>query len=400
MLPGLLLSMAAASALTLPPDCGIATWRAGPSLVRVELDRGGKLNALTRSMWEALDAVLEDTDDALLITSGDAKAFSAGADVNAVASEPVDERRDFLRLEYETLEKLQEREAPTVAVADGLAFGAGAGVFMACDERIVTERSRLAMPECRIGIVPDAGALRFLTKHCEPAVARYLALTGVPLNAHDLYKTGLATRYVPDKEDLGLDQLYAELSSAPAGELTTPLDRRGVEAPRRLESGLFNEATLQAVRDAFQQGNSVEAVRADLETAREAAKKLQGSCGWATREAADGVLDVLDAAADGLQKGCPAALAVTLDAIDRLAARRGDADPAAARYGRRVELAANARLGGAPDFAEGVACVVGKRRGERPKWSNDASLVGAIARAVDGLGDETSLGDVVAGARG
>ena len=140
----------------------------------------------------------------------------------------------------------RERDAPTVAVADGLAFGAGAGVFMACDERVVTERSRLAMPECRIGIVPDAGALRFLTKHCEPAVARYLALTGVPLNAHDLYKTGLATRYVPDKEDLGLDQLYAELSSAPAGELATPLDRRGVEAPRRLESGLFNEATLQA----------------------------------------------------------------------------------------------------------------------------------------------------------
>ena len=112
------------------------------------------------------------------------------------------------------------------------------------------------------------------------------------------------------------------------------------------------------------------------------------------------MLDVLDAAADGLQKGCPTALAVTLDAVDRLAARRGDADPAAARYGRRVELAANARLGGAPDFAEGVACVVGKRRGERPKWSNDASLVGAIARAVDGLGDEASLGDVVAGARG
>ena len=96
------------------------------------------------------------------------------------------------------------------------------------------------------------------------------------------------------------------------------------------------------MRDAFEEGTSVDAVRADLETAREAAKKLQGSCGWATREAADGVLDVLDAAADGLQRGCPTALEVTLDAIDRLAARRGDAEPAAARYGRRVELAANA----------------------------------------------------------
>ena len=64
----LLLTLAAASALTLPKDCGVATWRAGPSLVRVELDRGGKLNALTRSMWEALDSILEDTDDALSVS--------------------------------------------------------------------------------------------------------------------------------------------------------------------------------------------------------------------------------------------------------------------------------------------------------------------------------------------
>ena len=58
----------------------------------------------------------------------------------------------------------------------------------------------------------------------------------------------------------------------------------------------------------------MDAVRADLETAREAAKKLQGSCGWATREAADGVLDVLDAAADGLQQRLPDGARVTLDA--------------------------------------------------------------------------------------
>ena len=334
MLPRLLLTMAAANALTLPPDCGIATWRAGPSLVRVELDGGGKLNALTRSMWEALDAVLEDTDDALLITSGDAKAFSAGADVNAVASEPVDERRDFLRLEYETLEKLQERDAPTVAVADGVAFGAGAGVFMACDERIVTERSRLAMPECRIGIVPDAGALRFSD---EALRARRRAVSGAD---------GRAAQRPRFIQDGPRDALRAGQGGFRFGSTL----RRAVERPGRgidhaprpsawtrrggLESGLFNEATLQAVRDAFEEGNTVDAVRADLETAREAAKKLQGSCGWATREAADGVLDVLDAAADGLQRGCPTALEITLDAIDRLAARRGDADPAAARYGR------------------------------------------------------------------
>ena len=81
---------------------------------------------------------------------------------------------------------------------------------------------------------------------------------------------------------------------------------------------------------------------------------------------------MLDAAADGLQRGCPTALAVTLDAIDRLAARRGDRGPrGSALRAARGARGERARLGGAPDFAEGVACVVGARRGERPKWSND-----------------------------
>ena len=178
---------------------GVRTSLAPNGVVQVELDRGGKLNALNRPMWEAIaDAVETSPDAPLVITSADPKAFSAGGDVTAIAGGPPKDVVDFLHLEYATLDALRERRN-TIAVSDGIVMGAGAGVFMACATRVVTERARFAMPEVRIALVPDAGALRFLSKHCEPAVARFLAVTGYNLNAHDLVACGLATHFVAAK---------------------------------------------------------------------------------------------------------------------------------------------------------------------------------------------------------
>lgn len=69
-------------------------------------------------------------------------------------------------------------------------------------------------------------------------------------------------------------------------------------------------------------------------------------------------------------------------------------EPVQARRPAGVELAANARLAASPDFAEGVACVVGARRGEAPAWSNAADACPASALAVDA---SASFADVLAG---
>ena len=158
------------------------------------------------------DAVETSPDAPLVITSADPKAFSAGGDVTAIAGGPPRDVVDFLHLEYATLDALRERRN-TIAVSDGIVMGAGAGVFMACATRVVTERARFAMPEVKIALVPDAGALRFLSKHCEPAVARFLAVTGYNLNAHDLVACGLATHFVAAKRDQ-LAPLLEELAAA------------------------------------------------------------------------------------------------------------------------------------------------------------------------------------------
>ncbi|KAK7230785.1 Enoyl-CoA hydratase carnithine racemase [Aureococcus anophagefferens] len=334
---------------------GVRTSLAPNGVVQVELDRGGKLNALNRPMWEAIaDAVETSPDAPLVITSADPKAFSAGGDVTAIAGGPPKDVVDFLHLEYATLDALRERRN-TIAVSDGIVMGAGAGVFMACATRVVTERARFAMPEVRIALVPDAGALRFLSKHCEPAVARFLAVTGYNLNAHDLVACGLATHFA--KRDQ-LAPLLEELAAAPAGELAVPVDRRCVgQAPAHLATPLFVEASLAALRSVFggERCADVAAIDEKLAAARLEARGLLGSVGWQTREIAEQVLDLLDVAHAALAAAPPRALQATLDALDAVLAeaRTSDDDVALARFGAKVELAANAVLGTAPDFAEG-----------------------------------------------
>ncbi|KAH8060330.1 enoyl-CoA hydratase/isomerase [Aureococcus anophagefferens] len=319
---------------------GVRTSLAPNGVVQVELDRGGKLNALNRPMWEAIaDAVETSPDAPLVITSADPKAFSAGGD-------------------YATLDALRERRN-TIAVSDGIVMGAGAGVFMACATRVVTERARFAMPEVRIALVPDAGALRFLSKHCEPAVARFLAVTGYNLNAHDLVADQLAP-------------LLEELAAAPAGELAVPVDRRCVgQAPAHLATPLFVEASLAALRSVFggERCADVAAIDEKLAAARLEARGLLGSVGWQTREIAEQVLDLLDVAHAALAAAPPRSRRRATRSTRSSRSRTSDDDVALARFGAKVELAANAVLGTAPDFAEGVACVVGDRRGEAPAWA-------------------------------
>ena len=96
----------------------------------------------------------------------DARAFCAGGDVASLAACPVGERQQFLRDEYALLRDLSDRrgELHCVAVADGITMGAGAGLWMTARRRFATERLVFAMPETRIGLCPDAGALSFLRR--------------------------------------------------------------------------------------------------------------------------------------------------------------------------------------------------------------------------------------------
>lgn len=73
---------------------------------------------------------------------------------------------EYIKVEYRLDAMLHHlsSQKPVIAVADGIVMGGGAGLFQGAGVRVATPRSTFAMPECRIAIVPDAGAMGFLMR--------------------------------------------------------------------------------------------------------------------------------------------------------------------------------------------------------------------------------------------
>ena len=165
----------------------------------ITLNRPRQLNALSYPMIGLLEARLREWAGrgdiaAVLLRGAGPKAFCAGGDIRALydsfhAGTPL--RQRFFVDEYRLDYALHRYPKPVVALMDGIVMGGGMGLAQAAHLRIVTERSRIAMPETGIGLVPDVGASHFLSK-MPVELALYVGLTGVSLGAADTLLCGLA----------------------------------------------------------------------------------------------------------------------------------------------------------------------------------------------------------------
>ncbi|WP_295626892.1 enoyl-CoA hydratase/isomerase family protein [uncultured Corynebacterium sp.] len=181
---------------------------------RLTLNRPKALNSLDLPMCQRIHEALDEwrDDDAVeqvVIVSEHPKAFCAGGDVRQVReAQMAGNSADgdaFFTEEYDMNAAIAEFPKPYVAVIDGIAMGGGLGVSLHGSHRVVTERASAAMPEMAIGFVPDVGISHF-SQHvataageAEPAIARFLGLTGYRLDAADLLWAGWATHFVPQE---------------------------------------------------------------------------------------------------------------------------------------------------------------------------------------------------------
>ena len=138
--------------------------RTGDGVGHLTLNRPRAINALDAPMIgllaEALDAWEHDTEVSIVLLDGAGeRGFCAGGDVRSlreqILAERVDLTAEFFRAEYALNARIAEYPKPIVALADGVTMGGGIGLAGHAAVRIVTERSRLAMPETRIGFVVD-----------------------------------------------------------------------------------------------------------------------------------------------------------------------------------------------------------------------------------------------------
>src|SRR5690606_5666886 len=127
------------------------------------------------------------------------RGFCAGGDVVTIANSvdgAEEAARAFLFDEYRLNHLEYTYPKPGVAFMDGVTMGGGVGIACPCRYRVATERTTLAMPETTIGIFPDVGGGRYLSR-LRGRLAQFLALTGARLDGAECKALRLATHYLP-----------------------------------------------------------------------------------------------------------------------------------------------------------------------------------------------------------
>lgn len=180
---------------------------ASGKLGRLTLNSPGTLNSLTLEMVDLIQASLDAWRDdpavaAIIIDGSGEKAFCAGGDVHALHASsagtpggPCEYAETFFAREYRMNYALHTYPKPILCWGHGIVMGGGLGVLAGCSHRVVTEATRMGMPEVNIALFPDVGGSWFLN-HMPGASGRFLALTAASINASDALFCSLADRFI------------------------------------------------------------------------------------------------------------------------------------------------------------------------------------------------------------
>jgi 2-(1,2-epoxy-1,2-dihydrophenyl)acetyl-CoA isomerase len=189
----------------------------------ITLDRADKLNAVNGVLAESLAAALRDAarDDAarVVVITGAGRAFCAGLDLSAPPELPTAtraERLDPYAWVGTWVQSVVACEKPVIAAVNGPAAGAGFGLALACDLRIVAASAKMTAGYVRRGLSPDAGVSYFLPRHVGLARAADILLTGRDVDASEAERIGLATIVLPDTDFAAGTAAYAARLAAGA----------------------------------------------------------------------------------------------------------------------------------------------------------------------------------------
>ena len=178
------------------------------ALAVLTLDRSDRLNAMADPMWDALHGHLETiaADDAIraVILTGAGRAFCSGGDVTGMAKSDIVSGRARSQKRHRTVLALYNLEKPVIAAVRGAVYGIGNALALACDIVVASDTTKFSMAFKKVGVVPDGGAIFFLTQNLGVARAKELVYTARVVLAAEALTLGLVARVVAD------DRLEAE----------------------------------------------------------------------------------------------------------------------------------------------------------------------------------------------
>jgi enoyl-CoA hydratase/carnithine racemase len=206
----------------------------GQSIGVVTLNIEKALNALTLDMVAAMQAQLtkwqqDDSIACVVLDGAGEKAFCAGGDVRAIYHASIanpnnmtTEACEFFTQEYQLDYLLHQFGKPVLVWGDGIVMGGGLGLMAGGSHRVVTERSRIAMPEVTIGLYPDVGGSYFLNR-MPGKTGLFLGLTAYNMNCADALYVGLGNHLLNSDEKEPLFDAMAELAWSQDSEINHQL---------------------------------------------------------------------------------------------------------------------------------------------------------------------------------
>ncbi|QDI90485.1 enoyl-CoA hydratase [Salicibibacter halophilus] len=228
------------------------------------------LNVMNQQIQKELKAITAEIKAdkevvCVLLTSTGEKAFMAGADIKEfpqMIENP--DMRDQVMFMHQMLNEMEELPKPTIAVLDGLTFGGGCELALACDIRIAEEQIQIGFPEINLGLFPGGAGTQRLPRLIGESKAKEIMYTGEPITAAEAEKIGLVNRVVPSNEAYrtGMNlALQITEKSLPALSKIKQAVHDGMEV--NLKEGIEKEATL--FKEVFQTKDVQEGVEAFIE---------------------------------------------------------------------------------------------------------------------------------------
>jgi enoyl-CoA hydratase/carnithine racemase len=169
------------------------------------LNRPHRLNAIDSPLLVEFNLALDNAEEddnvhCIVITAEGEKAFSSGADINALSTLTSQEAERFSKLGQKTFGKMERMSKPVIAAINGSVYGGGLELALACDIRLAAKHAQMGFTEINFGLIPAWGGIQRLVPLVGLAKAKELVMLGKKLKADEALRIGLVHKVVEYSE--------------------------------------------------------------------------------------------------------------------------------------------------------------------------------------------------------
>lgn len=227
------------------------------------------VNSITPQVMDDLETIFDEllkNDDVrcVVLASQLEKIFVAGADINQFVTWKRAEGEAVTRRGHDVYLKIAQFPKPVICAVNGIAYGGGLEMALACDIRVIDEKAKVGLPEVGLGVLPGYGGTQRLPRLVGNGMAKKLIFTGKPISGEEAYRIGLAEELAEHGKSLEQAMVLAEQICANAPQSVAAVKRCiDKSAPLAAEEGIAFE--ISSMGDLAETEDKTEGAKAFLE---------------------------------------------------------------------------------------------------------------------------------------